>query len=264
MANIIIPASKSLTVTSRFPFRGINENTIKIGHDRLYNYISYLSFDISSIPPNITVSKAELVLFKTDNFIDNKNIRYHIYPLNDYFSPFTNYNRRPSINRDIKKEFYPMTSKAAVTVDVTEFVSLWIKDKLPTTGIALLNDNSTHYANCCSSYAKFGSSMCPNSSLVPFIRIVFTPNICPEKPTIRQIYVTGEIGPESKYEAVIEAKVTRNSSNNIDNYYVTDEYDNSSSNKPLPIDKTYCIVINPRESEGDIEEINFYGSYKNR
>ena len=53
MKNILIPASKSLTVTSKFPCRNLNNDKIKVGYDGNYIYSSYLYFDISSLPRNI-------------------------------------------------------------------------------------------------------------------------------------------------------------------------------------------------------------------
>jgi len=284
LAIITIPASKSLTVTDRFPDTGINAKIIKVGSDGKYTYFSYLFFDFSSIPSNVRILNAELVLFKTNNFYDNDDIVFYIYPLKDYFSSLTTYSNRPSIIYQIKKEFYPVTSKVSVTIDLTDFVSLWIENKLPNRGIALVER-----ANNC--LVKFGSSVCPDSYLTPFIKVVFTPHIydhnynkqinknckqyfyqkfyqncypiCyPKAPTIRQVHVIGTVAPESTYVAAIIVKVTRNGSGDINNYYVTDEYDNSLNDKPLSIDKIYDVVINPGISDGDTEEVNFYGSYK--
>lgn len=71
MANIIIPAVKSITVTNKYPDKSLNEGTITIGLDNKNNYYSYLFFDVSSIPSNIVIYSAELVLFKIDHFLNN-------------------------------------------------------------------------------------------------------------------------------------------------------------------------------------------------
>jgi hypothetical protein len=63
LSSILIPATKSLTVTNKSPNENINEDIITVGYDGKYKYISYLYFDISSIPTNVTVLSAELVLF---------------------------------------------------------------------------------------------------------------------------------------------------------------------------------------------------------
>ncbi len=264
MANIIIPASKSITITDRFPKRNINQNYIKVGYQEKYHYVSYLFFDISNIPCNAIVSRAELVLFKMNNFYKDANKKFIIYQLNDYFSSFTTYNNPPTINKNIKKDFYPIISKVAVRMDVTNFILFWIKSKFSCSGILL--DSKT---NC--SATKFGSSICEDSYLIPFIKVTFNHYKCNDdcnenchhkKPTVRKVKVTGTVAPKSKYQAIVNVEVKRKGREHKDKYYVADEYDNSSSNTPLSIDKTYNIAIIPREKQGDSEKINFYGSYK--
>lgn len=252
--SIIIPASKSLTIANKLPMLNINSNHIKVGCQLKFNYISYLFFDVSSIPCNAQFLNAELVLFKTDNFYEDHSKKFIIYQLEDYFSSYTTYDNRPQINKRIKKVFYPFTSKVAVTVDVTKFVSLWIKSEQNCTGIML--DSET---DC--SLTKFGSSISNDSYIIPFIKVYFE-ECCYGKTTIREVNVTGTVAPESKYEAIIDAEVTRQVSGNKDNYYVTDEYDNSLNSDPLYIDKTYKIAIVPKENQDDSEKVNFYGSYK--
>jgi len=60
----------------------------------------------------------------------------------------------------------------------------------------------------------------------------------------------------------VKLEVTRAGSGQKDNYYVTDEYDNSLNNDSLHIDKTYNIAVIPKVQPGDIENVNLYGSYK--
>ena len=194
MGSIIIPASKSLTVTDKSPKENINANYIKVGYQLKFNYISYLFFDISSIPCNALVLNAELVLFKTDKFFENHCEKFIIYQLEGYFSSYTTYDNRPKINKDIKKVFYPFTSKVAVTVDITKFVSLWIKSERICTGIMIDSE-----PNC--SFAKFGSAICNDGYIIPFIKVSFDcicKDCCYKKPTIREVEVTGDVEPESK------------------------------------------------------------------
>ena len=99
MGSIIIPASKSLTVTNKFPDENINANYIKVGYKQKFNYISYLFFDISSIPCNALVLNAELVLFKMDKFCENHSKKFIIYQLEDYFSSYTTYDNRLAPNK---------------------------------------------------------------------------------------------------------------------------------------------------------------------
>lgn len=262
MSIILIPATKSLTVTNKLPNGNINNDIITIGSDGKYDHISYLFFDISTIPSNVSILDAELILFKTNTFYNNFREEFCIYPLSDYFSTYTTFNNRPKMNTIIKKSFYPITSKVAITINLTCFISLWIKNQLTTTGIALLGKNTN-------TLAEFGSSICKDNYLIPFIKVLVRPIIydkccsnTPKEGTIRQIQVIGTVAPASKYEAIVNVGVTRNSSGHTDNYYVADEYDNSTSGNPLDIDKTYNMAIIPKENPGDVENINFYGSYK--
>jgi hypothetical protein len=131
LSSILIPATKSLTVTNNFPNTNINEDIITVGYDGKYKYISYLYFDISSIPNNVSVLSAEFVLFKTDDFYNDIRKEFLICPLSDYFSTYTTFNNSPKMNTRIKRPFYPLTSKVAVTVNLTYLVSLWLMNTIP-------------------------------------------------------------------------------------------------------------------------------------
>lgn len=264
MSSILIPATKSLTVTNKLPNGNINEDIIMVGIDEKYMYTSYLFFDSSAIPNNVYVSNAELVLFKTNNFYNNSKIEFSISPLSDYFSTYTTFNNPPRENKIIKTKFYPITSKVAVTVNLSYIVSLWVKNQLTNTGIALYCRNQNVIA-------EFGSAINENSYLIPFINVSINPIInknqcCTRYPidngTTKQVQVIGTVAAASKYDAIVNVGVTRSGSGHTDNYYVADEYDNSTSGNPLHIDKTYNVAIIPKENPGDVETVNFYGSYK--
>jgi hypothetical protein len=261
---ILIPSTKSLTVTNKIPNGNINNDIITVGSDGKYDYISYLFFDISTIPINVSILDAELVLFKVNNFYNNLMEEFCIYPISDYFSTYTTFNNRPKVNTIIKKVFHPITSKVAVTINLTSFVSLWIKNQLNITGIALLGKNTN-------TLAEFGSSICKDNYLIPFIKILVKPiiNNCSNcynntsiEGTMKQIHLVGKVAPESKYAAIVNVGVKRNTTGHTDNYYVADVYDNSQSVDPLDIDRTYNIAIIPKENPGDIENVSLYGSYK--
>ncbi|MGH4120175.1 DNRLRE domain-containing protein [Clostridium sp.] len=263
MASILIPATRSLTVTNRLPNGNINDNTIFVGNDGGYNYISYLFFDISAIPTNVSISSAELVLFKTNKFYNDSKQEFFIHPLSDYFSTYTSFNNQPRVNRSLKKKFNPIISDVAVSVNLAYFVSLWLSNKLNNTGIALFSENH-------SVLAEFGSSMSVDSYLTPFIKVVIS-NECndykkthcnPVGATMRQVRVIGTVAEDSQYEAIINIGVKRNDSGHTDNYYVADEYNNLLSGSPLYIDKTYNMAVIPKEKPGDVETTEFFGSYK--
>lgn len=265
MACIIIPATKSLTVTNKIPDGNINEDVITIGRDGIYNYFSYLFFDISTIPCNVLISYAELVLFKVDNFYNDVSKIFGIYPLSDYFSTYTTYNNSPTINGSMQENFHPITSKVSVTVVLTSFVSLWNRNSYLNTGIMLFGKNKD-------TLTKYGSSINQDSYLIPFLKVCFIPaiskNVCHQNyqydnnPPVKEVRVIGTVGIGGKYESVVNVEVTRNISGHKDNYYVVDEYDNSTKDTPLTIDKTYSIPVVPRTTYGDVENVNIYGSYK--
>lgn len=178
MASLIIPASKSLTITDRFPSKSINKGIISIGNDGFYNYISYLFFDISAIPFNVSVCYAELVLFKVDKFYKDYRKVFGVYPLNEYFSSYTNFNNYPKINRTLQADFYPLTSKAAVTIPVTSFVQLWLENYHVNTSIMLCGRNKH-------SLVHFGSAICRHKYLTPFLKINIEP-CCYNESIIKQ------------------------------------------------------------------------------
>lgn len=253
MASIIIPASKSLTITDKFPTKNINKNFLSIGNDGFFNYLSYLFFDLSSIPCNVSICHAELVLFKADKFYNDCHKLFGIYPLNTNFSKYTSYNNYPELNGTLNKSFYPMTSNTFVKIPFTSFIKLWIKNHF-------VNGNILLYGKNKNSLAHFYSAICMNKYLIPFLKINFAPSC--NKPTLRKIQVTGTVAPQSKYNAVVNIKISRQYSNHIDNYYVVDEYDNTNNDTRLHIKKTYNIAIVPRKTIGDFENVTFYGSYK--
>jgi hypothetical protein len=219
MDSIIIPARKSLTTTSKFPTKYINKGIISIGNDEHNNYLSYLFFDISSIPCNVSICHAELILFKMDKFYNDNHKIFRIYPLDQCSNPCASYNNPPKINSTIRKDFYPITSKAFVKIPLTSFVRLWIGNRFIPASIML-------YGKSKNSLVHFSSAICANKCLIPYLKVTFTP-CCNNNATLKQIQVTGTVGAQSKYNAVVNVQVLRNYLNHVDNYYVVDEYDNS-------------------------------------
>lgn len=277
MASIIISATKSLTITDRFPDKNLNEDTIAIGSDGEYKYYSYLFFDISSIPCDASIYNSELVLFKTDNFYNDNSKKFSINPLGDYFSTYTTYDNHPEVEYT-PINFYPLTSKVSVSINITPIVSLWVKNRLINKGIIL-------YGNEQDPLIKFGSSKQEDKYLIPFIRIscehdnynrdyteilnkilyeICNLNCCSNQKnvTIRQVRVKGTVAKHAVYDIVVNLEVTRKSSGYKDTYYASDVYDNSLNDKPLFIDKTYNIAVIPKEDSGDTEEVIVYGSYR--
>ena len=263
MSNILIPATKSLTVSNKYPDGNLNESSIIVGNDEMYNYISYLFFDISAIPSNVSIRSAELVLFKMNDFYNDSMNEFTIYPLRDYFSSYTTFNNRPRVIKTIKREFYPIITNVAVTVNLTYFVASWLKNELTNTGISIITKNRNIMA-------EFGSSISTDTYLVPFIKVIINnecnkvknPNFNSAGATIRRVRVIGTVGEDSQYDSVVNIGVKRGGSGITDNYYVADEYNNLLNSKPLHIDKIYNMAIIPKETSDDVETLNFYGAYK--
>lgn len=177
MRSIIIPAVKSLTVTNKYPNRSLNEGIITVGADGKYKYYSYLFFDISSLPCDVIITNAELVLFKTDKFFNDNNKKVSISPLRDYFSTYTTYDNAPDYDHYTTINFYPLTSKVAVTVNVTTVISSWLKSKSNNKGIILYSKNKD-------SLVSFGSVKSDDNYLIPFLKINYehsSPDRCKRK-----------------------------------------------------------------------------------
>ena len=168
MKSITIPAIKSLTITNKYPDKSLNEHKIVVGFDGEYNYYSYLFWDISLIPSNVVVSSAKLTLFKADNFYYENSKKISISLLYDYFSSYTTYNNPPNYDHYTIINFYPLTTKVSVTVDITTIVSSWVKNSLKNKGIILYGRNEDILAS-------FGSVKSSDNYLVPFIIVNYEP-----------------------------------------------------------------------------------------
>lgn len=166
MRSIIIPAIKSLTITNKYPNKSLNEDIITVGSDDKYKYYSYLFFDISSIPCNVVICNAELVLFKVDKFYDDNSKIISISPLREHFSTYTTYNNPSIYDSYTKINFHPLTSKVAVTINITSIISSWVKNKINNKGIKLYTKNKD-------SIIHFGSAKSNDDYLLPFIKVTY-------------------------------------------------------------------------------------------
>ena len=66
MPNIIVPATKSITVSSKFPDSSFRKKIIRIGFQNKYIWNSFLFFDIS--PVKSDYAKSAVLTFKTSDF----------------------------------------------------------------------------------------------------------------------------------------------------------------------------------------------------
>lgn len=166
MRSILIPAVKSITVTNKFPNKSLNENIITVGSDNKYKYYSYLFFDTSLIPCNVIISKAELILFKVNHFYDDNSKKISISPLKEYFSTYSTYNNPPYYDSYNKINFYPLTSKVSVSVNITTIISSWVKNQQSNKGLILYEKNKDGIINFTS----------VNSDDIPFIKVSYKEN----------------------------------------------------------------------------------------
>lgn len=165
MANLVIPAKNSLTITDKNPRGNINSDTIFIGYSNNYFHASYLYFDTSSIPDNISLNAAHLVLFKYPVYPMGKNYNYMVYPLLDYFSTQTNYENPCLYDNTTQVSFYPFNNKIYLEIDITKIIELWNTNKLVNKGLILTTENYN------SSLISFGSANVTDSTLKPFLRL---------------------------------------------------------------------------------------------
>lgn len=165
MRSLIIYANKSLTITDEIPDGNIEDETLLVGSND-FNYASYLFFDLSVLPDNITNLKAQLVLFKTGDF-NNSPIKFSIYPLAEHFSSFTTYNNYPSWNKNTRVDFLPFTKSIAAESNMTSIVSSWYNGTLLNRGILIIANTRN------AALASFGSAYNTNNDLIPLLHISF-------------------------------------------------------------------------------------------
>lgn len=283
--SLIIPATGSLTVTNKFPNQSFKNDILKVGTYGKYKYYSYLLFDISLIPHDVSILHAELVLFEMSDFGNNSEKKFSIIPLRNHFSTSTTYKNKPDVDHKYKIDFYTATSKAEITIDITSIILLWTKNKLDNKGILL-------YRKKKDSFIKLGSSNCENEGLIPFIKVSYkhesqdrcckedckqkwieiSKTICEEicknnckhknNVTLIRVKVTGTVAPQSIYIIVIRLEITRADTGCKDKYYITKEYNNSANTESYFVDKTYTIPVVPPKKPGDKENVTLYGAYR--
>jgi hypothetical protein len=174
MPNINIIATKSITISSRFPNKTLNEEkVIIVGSKNKYIYYSFLFFDLSMIQ-SASIKSATLVLFKTDDYLLLPKSEFYIMPLLNPFSSFTTYNNRKSINvdKDLAVNFCPFVQDVSVQVDITAIVNNWLTHKLPNCGLVLGKHKSPY-----NEYIFGGSAYSKDNTIIPFININCAPNI---------------------------------------------------------------------------------------
>ncbi|SHI04408.1 hypothetical protein SAMN02745196_02501 [Clostridium collagenovorans DSM 3089] len=166
-------ASKSITISDRFPNENVNSEEVFIGNINKFRYITYLYFDLSSLEKLCKISSSKLVLFKSrteeycyDNYMRDKE--YGIYVLKEYFSSLTNYNNMPQYDCTHEIKFIPNTNKIYTEIDISKIVKLWQEGILSNKGLMLTGNTWS------SKPLIYGSSKNKDITLKPFLRVNYS------------------------------------------------------------------------------------------
>lgn len=168
-----ILATKSLTLSDKFPLRNIKGKKILVGNKGKYSYMSYLFFNTDAIPSNISLSSATLVLFKIDKL--PKVNQFAIYPLLKDFCSLTTYADCCPANPALKQGFITFACDTVVEINITPLFNKWISGHLINRGIAILEEQCNAMM---SSYASFGSAYSKDKTLIPYIRVIYEKEAC--------------------------------------------------------------------------------------
>lgn len=170
MAVVNVPASKSLTLSSKTPLKNIKQNKIFIGGQGRYVYYSYLFFNIDMIPGNISLLAANLVLFKTGKLQETR--RFAIYPLLQEFCSLTTYlHSCPfEVCPALRRTFNVSAKDIVVETDITGLFGKWLDNTLVNRGIAIIEENFNFKTT---GRASFGSAYSKDKTLIPYIRVMY-------------------------------------------------------------------------------------------
>lgn len=181
MVTVSIPASRSLTLSSKIPQGNINGPEILVGTDGACNYYSYLYFDLSTIPHDIELLSAELVLFKTADFFHSSLPKFTLRPLLKLFSSYSTYENPCPVdfNPALKQEFRPFTQNVAVEINITPLIAQWLRDTPDNRGIVIQKEKcSESFLLNLLGHTRFGSAFNKERMLVPFTRITYKYEFC--------------------------------------------------------------------------------------
>lgn len=197
MAVIDIYGLKSLTVTSEMANTNINSRTIYIGNRYVgekfkAHCISYLYFDMSTIPADIELLSAQLVLFRIEPYtMESQGDEIgRIYPLIDYFSSYTSYVNKPRYNDALEVNFLVKQDRIYIEADLMPIVLNWIKGAVHNKGLVIMVSEHSKQ------FLKFGSSLNKDKNLLPLLQITFRHKTC-QLPLV-EIDCTYEIVPPRK------------------------------------------------------------------
>lgn len=187
MANISVAATRSITVSSKFPNKSFQKQTITIGCRKGNTCYSYVFFDTGVVACD-HVQSATLVLFKASDFFIADGITYYIMPVVSPFSSRTTYTSCTPNDFDLRLavEFCPPgREEVAVQIDVTTIVNRWLVNTLPNCGLVIAGYGARPGESGCIS---LGSAYSRDNTLIPVINMSYQQNVfcwLPPPPNLR-------------------------------------------------------------------------------
>lgn len=166
-----------------------------VGADGRGELISYIFFNLSTLPGSLLVTRAELTLYFAFPFVHGKTPdAIFIQALENSFSDCqTNFQNRPGTlpKGGVTVPVQPHQWFTSITVDLTEMVKLWYSGKMDNYGLAVLPKGFSH-----SGYLSINSSNTLNSTLHPTLAVhTRKPDIeCAADSYEEVCIVTGEAG----------------------------------------------------------------------
>ncbi|MDU4962084.1 MAG: DNRLRE domain-containing protein [Sporomusaceae bacterium] len=177
MAMLLLPALDSLTISNRNAGSNRRGKRLTVGRERGYIYESYLFFDTSAVPRQISLLAAALLLFKLNDFYDDSGAAFAVYPLAKSFSPLTTFANACPIVQDpeLKAIFAPFRQDAVIEVDITKIAAAWLENRTINRGLAISSDDTAAIFSC---RTAFGSAYSKDRSLIPRLRLLYRAGPC--------------------------------------------------------------------------------------
>ncbi|RYD03044.1 hypothetical protein N752_21780 [Desulforamulus aquiferis] len=166
---IILRPEKSTYVTSRKPFFiSCNSSTLPVGSLCASKFISYLYFDLSSLPSDLIIKSALLTLyFKAHPYKGIPPNTIIIHPLKNAFEDCeTFFIDRPRNFAETKLIANYISESPKFEVTITEIFNRWYSQTLPNHGLSLSTSDLFN-----SGYLKFHSSNIIDISQQPTLTI---------------------------------------------------------------------------------------------
>lgn len=169
MNTFTITSQKNTFVTGIKPsLAPCKSPTLKAGNCGFHKYLSYIYFDLSSLPANQIISSSVLTLHFFSPPYQGKPPRFlKIYPLAEEFEDcLTSYATRPGLEHFLQKKICIPSSYNLITLDLTTLVKKWYAGALINYGLSLVPDQLFGQG-----LLLFHSSFSPDTSTLPTLII---------------------------------------------------------------------------------------------